>query len=55
MSQAEEQNDKQPEDKKAGPTRSFDGSTLGPASQMRPLRDRVWSNGLPDQYDLLTF
>jgi serine/threonine-protein kinase len=38
MSEAKGQNDKRPEDKRAGPTRSFDGSVTGPGSQIGPFR-----------------
>jgi serine/threonine protein kinase len=38
MSEAEEQNNKRPNGKGAGPTRSFDGLTPGPGSQIGPFR-----------------
>ena len=38
MSEAKEQNDKRSNGKGAGPTRSFDGSVLGPGSQIGPFR-----------------
>ncbi|MHC4540085.1 MAG: protein kinase domain-containing protein [Planctomycetota bacterium] len=38
MSKAKEQDDKQPEDKGAGPTRSLDGSTPVPGNQIGPFR-----------------
>ncbi|UCC98892.1 MAG: protein kinase [Phycisphaerales bacterium] len=38
MSKAKEQNDRRPEDKRAGPTRSFDSSVPGPGSQIGPFR-----------------
>jgi len=38
MSEAKEQNNKLPEDKGAEPTRSFNGSKLGPGSQIGPFR-----------------
>jgi serine/threonine protein kinase/tetratricopeptide (TPR) repeat protein len=38
MSEAEEQNNKQPNGKGAGPTGSFDGSVLGPGSRIGPFR-----------------
>ena len=38
MSEAEEQNDKQPNGKGAGPTRSFDGSVVGPGRQIGAFR-----------------
>jgi non-specific serine/threonine protein kinase len=37
MSEAEEQNNKPSDGKGAGPTRSFDGSVLGPGSQIGPF------------------
>jgi serine/threonine protein kinase len=37
MSEAEEQNKKRPKGK-ADPTKSFDGSTIGPGSQIGPFR-----------------
>ena len=38
MSEAKEQNIKWSNGKGAGPTRSFDGSVLGPGSQIGPFR-----------------
>jgi TolB-like protein/Flp pilus assembly protein TadD len=38
MSEAEEQNNKQPKGKGAGPTWSFNGSVVGPGSQIGPFR-----------------
>ncbi len=38
MSETEEQNNKRPKNKRAGPTHSLDGSTLGPGSQIGPFR-----------------
>jgi TolB-like protein/Tfp pilus assembly protein PilF len=38
MSEAEEQSNKRPNGKGAGPTRSFDGSVVGPGSQIGPFR-----------------
>ncbi|MHC4538464.1 MAG: protein kinase domain-containing protein [Planctomycetota bacterium] len=38
MSEAKGQNDKRPNGKGAGPTRSFDGSAPGPGSQIGPFR-----------------
>jgi len=38
MSDTEAKNDKEPNDKGAGPTRSFDGSTPGPGGQIGPFR-----------------
>ncbi|MHC4536430.1 MAG: protein kinase domain-containing protein, partial [Planctomycetota bacterium] len=38
MSEDEEQNKKRPKGKGAGPTRSFDGSIVGPGSQIGPFR-----------------
>ncbi|UCC98997.1 MAG: serine/threonine protein kinase, partial [Phycisphaerales bacterium] len=38
MSEAKEQNDKRPEDKRAGLTRSFDRSVTGPGSQIGAFR-----------------
>jgi serine/threonine protein kinase/Tol biopolymer transport system component len=38
MSKAEAKNNKGPNDKGAGPTRSFDGSVKGPGSQIGPFR-----------------
>ena len=38
MSKAERRNHKQSREKVAGPTRSFDGSTLGPGGQIGPFR-----------------
>ena len=38
MGEAKEQNNKQPRDKGAWPTRSFDGSTVGPGSQIGHFR-----------------
>jgi serine/threonine protein kinase len=38
MSEAEEQNNKRPKGKGAEPTRSFDGSLVGPGGQIGPFR-----------------
>ncbi|MHC4509753.1 MAG: serine/threonine-protein kinase, partial [Planctomycetota bacterium] len=38
MSETKGQNDKRPEDKRAGPTQSFGGSAPGPGSQIGPFR-----------------
>ncbi len=38
MSDAEERNDKESNAKGAGPTRSFDGSVIGPGGQIGPFR-----------------
>ncbi len=38
MSEAKEQNNKRPNNKGAGPTRSFDSSVTGPGSQIGPFR-----------------
>jgi len=38
MSKAKGQNDKQSKGKEAGPTRSFDGSVVGPGGQIGPFR-----------------
>jgi serine/threonine protein kinase/tetratricopeptide (TPR) repeat protein len=38
MSEAEDQKNKRPQGKEAGPTQSFDGTTLGPGSQIGPFR-----------------
>ena len=38
MSEAKEQGNRRPEDNGAGPTRSFDGSALGPGGQIGPFR-----------------
>ncbi len=38
MSGSEERNDKRPEGNGAGPTRSFDGSVIGPGGQIGPFR-----------------
>ena len=38
MSETKEQNNKQPNGKGAGATRSFDGSVLGPGGRIGPFR-----------------
>ncbi len=38
MSEAKEQNNKRPNNDGAGPTRSLDGSVIGPGSQIGPFR-----------------
>jgi len=38
MSEAEEQKNKHPQKKGAGPTQSFDDSVLGPGKQIGPFR-----------------